>query len=112
MNHLPENEWLHLATTLGKSGHNEEEITLQLKQKGAPETVLKDIIAKLKSLRLARRRQVGFTCCTIGVVLLVVGCMITIFLYNTGYDIKFALYGLTIVGLGFTFKGLVDIIGW
>lgn len=89
-----------------------DQITLQLKEKGAPETLLQEAINYLRQLRIMRKRNSGFACCGIGVTLLIVGCIITIMMYNSGGDIKLAMYGLTTLGIGFTIKGLIDLLGW
>lgn len=112
MNYVETNELYQFAHSLQQRGHNYDEISVELRQKGAPEILLREIVDKIKTLRLLRKRKTGFVCCTIGVVLLVVGCIITLFLYNSGYDIKLAMYGLTLLGVGFTLKGMVDIMGW
>lgn len=112
MSYVEHNEWLHLADSLRKQGLNYDEISLQLREKGAPENLMQDIIERLKALRLLQKRNTGFACCSIGVFLLVAGCLLTLFLYNNGSSIRFAMYGLTTIGLVFTFKGLIDIFGW
>ena len=112
MTHIETAELIQFASSLQRDGHNYEEISLQLREKGATDTLLQEIIEKVKSIRLSKRRKSGFTYCTIGVSLLVIGCMITLFLYTSGHDIKIAMYGLTTLGIIFTFKGLVDIFGW
>ncbi|MBL7744537.1 MAG: hypothetical protein JNN00_13790 [Chitinophagaceae bacterium] len=112
MNYVENNDLLNLAHSLQKSGLNYDEISLQLREKGAPETLLQEIIEKVKSVRFLRKRKTGFLCCGVGVALLIIGCMITLLLYSSGSDIKFAMYGLTTIGVVFTFKGLIDIMGW
>lgn len=112
MNYVDFNDFFHLAHTLQKKGLNYDEISLQLREKGAPETLMQEIIEKVKSIRFIKKRKTGFACCGIGVALLIVGCMITLFLYSSGGDIKFAMYGLTSVGVVLIFKGLIDILGW
>ena len=39
-------------------------------------------------------------------------CLLTFFLYNNGGDIRFVMYGLTTIGVGFTIKGMIDLLGW
>lgn len=112
MNTSANNEFIQLVSTLHKEGYNMDQITLQLKEKGAPETIFQEAINHLKQLKLLRKRSTGFACCGIGVALLVVGCMLTVLLYNSGGDIKLAMYGLTSLGVLFALKGLVDILGW
>lgn len=112
MNHPDANELFRLADRLQKRGLAYEEISLELKQKGADDSLLSEVIEKAKSLRFRRRRKSGFACCGIGVTLLVAGCIVALFLYNSGYDIRFAMYGLTVLGLVLLFKGMVDLLGW
>ncbi len=112
MNTPANNEFLHLVSSLYKEGYNMDQITLQLKEKGAPEKLFQEAINHLKQLKLNRKRSMGFACCGIGVALLVVGCMLTVLLYNSGGDIKLAMYGLTTLGVIFAMKGLIDLLGW
>ena len=112
MNAVLYNEWLQLANALHRRGFNQEEISSQLKEKGTPDNLLQEIIEKVKSIRLLRKRKSGFVCCGIGVTLLVVGCMLTLFLVSSGGNIRFAMYGLTTIGVMFTLKGMVDLMGW
>jgi hypothetical protein len=112
MNTSANNEFVQMVSSLHKEGYNMDQITLQLKEKGAPENLLQEALHHLKQLRLTRKRNTGFTCCGIGVALLVIGCMLTVLLYTSGGDIKWAMYGLTSLGVVFTMKGLVDIMGW
>jgi hypothetical protein len=104
--------FLQLANSLQQKGLSFDEIGMQLRQQGAPEHLLLEIIMQLKSLRLTKKRNTAFIYCGIGVALLVIGCMLTIFLYQSGSNIKFALYGLTILGVVITLKGLADLMGW
>ena len=77
MNTSIANDFLHLANTLQKEGYNMDQITLQLREKGAPDNLLQEAVQHLKQLHINRKRSTGFACCGIGVALLVVGCMIT-----------------------------------
>lgn len=106
------NKWLQLAHTLRRRGFNQEEISAELQQKGTPATLLQEIIEKAKALYTARRRRSGFVCCGIGVTLLVVGCMLTLFFISNGGNVRLVMYGLTTIGVAFTLKGMVDLLGW
>lgn len=112
MNHNQPGNFLQIASSLQKQGFNDDQITLQLREQGAPDNLLQDVIQQLKTLRITRKRNTGFACCGIGVALLIIGCMLTILLYGSGGDIKLAMYGLTTIGVIFTLKGLADIMGW
>ena len=93
------------AHSLFRRGFNEEEVSLELRQKGAAENLLQDLINHVKQIRTNKRRKTG-------IFLLVFGCMLTFFLYNNGGDIRFVMYGLTTIGVGFTIKGMIDLLGW
>lgn len=112
MNHNQPGNFLQIASSLQKQGFNDDQITLQLREQGAPDNLLQEVIQQLKTLRITRKRNTGFACCGIGVALLIIGCMLTILLYGSGGDIKLAMYGLTTIGVIFTLKGLADIMGW
>jgi len=111
MNSVENNEWALFAESLRKRGCNHNEISMRLLEKGISEKLVTEIIEKLKTQRNQHKRSVGFACCGIGVILLVAGCMLTLFLFNTGSNIKFAMYGLTTIGVVLTIKGLIDIMG-
>jgi hypothetical protein len=112
MNTSITNDFLHLASSLQKEGYNMEQITLHLREKGANDNLLQEAIQHLKQLHILRKRSSGFVCCGIGVALLIVGCILTILQYTNGGDIKWVMYGLTTLGVVFTMKGLVDLLGW
>lgn len=112
MNLNPGTELADLAYSLYRRGCNDEEVKMELQQKGAAAGLLQEIITQVKQLRSARRRSTGFFCCGLGVFLLVAGCMLTFFLYNNGGDIRMVMYGLTTIGVGFTIKGMIDLLGW
>jgi len=104
---LPADLFSH-AIALYKKGLTDNEVINRLKEKGAEENVLTEIIKKVK---ISRKRNSGFIFCGIGIFLLVTGCLLTLLLFNSG-NIRFALYGLTLLGLGLTIKGLIDLLGW
>lgn len=105
-------ELFQLANSLYRRGFNDEEVSLELRQKGAAENVLRDIIQQVKNFRFTKRRKSGFFCCSAGIILLVAGCMLTLFLFNNGGNIKLVMYGLTSLGVAFTIKGMIDLLGW
>lgn len=104
---LPADLFSH-AIALYKKGLTDNEVISRLREKGAEENILTEIIRKVK---ISRKRNSGFIFCGIGVFLLVTGCLFALLLFNSG-NIKFVLYGLTILGLGLTIKGLIDLLGW
>lgn len=105
-------EWTPTTLSLLKRGFTTSDLFAELRGQGAPESHLQEIIDKVKEIYYERKRKSGFLCCGVGVFLLVFGCLLTIFLLQAGGGIRFALYGVTTIGVGFTIKGLIDLIGW
>lgn len=105
-------DWAQLANALYRKGMNDEEVSLLLLEKGAGEAQLREIIQEVKKTRTTRRRNSGFLFCGIGVFLLVIGCLLTLVLFNNGGNIRLVMYGLTTIGLAFTIKGMIDLLGW
>ena len=103
---------LQLAINLYKQGNTIEEITAQLRIKGATENLLQQALGEIKKLRITKRRNNGFIWCGIGSFLLVAGCMLTFVLHSNGQSIRFAMYGLTTIGVIVIMKGLIDVFGW
>ena len=112
MDTLLQNQWLQEAESLSRRGFNTAEISAELLSKGAPEQGLQQMIEQVRNLRLLRKRNTGFVCCGIGVFLLVFGCLITIFMWQQGANIRLVMYALTGIGVVFAIKGLADITGW
>lgn len=112
MNNAPAADLMQLASSLYKKGLNDEEVRSQLREKGAMENLLQDTLDRVKSLRLIQKRKNGFMCCGIGVFLLVIGCMFTLMLFNNGGNIRLVMYGVTSLGIVFTLKGMIDLLGW
>ena len=108
----PFHELIQKATLLQQQGLSNDEITLQLKQQGTPENLVQDIFTELKKIRLTQKRNKGFMWCAIGATLMALGFVFTLFLFNNTGGMRFAMYGLTTIGVCFTIKGLSDIMGW
>jgi hypothetical protein len=103
---------LPLVINLLKQGYSREEIASRLRVKGATDNLLQEAINEAEKLRLARRRNTGFTWCAVGTFLLVSGCMVTFIQYSNGQNIRIAMYGLTSIGVIAIIKGLIDLFGW
>jgi hypothetical protein len=109
---LHQAEWIQMARSLYRKGFNDEEVSVQLREKGIAETMLQEIIRQVKKLRSSKKKKAGFIFCGIGIFFLIAGCMFTLLLYNSGANIRPAMYGLTGLGLVFTIKGMIDLLGW
>ncbi len=112
MSSAPAAELMQLASSLYKKGLTDEEVRSQLREKGAMENLLQDTLDRVKSLRIVQKRKTGFFCCGIGIFLLVIGCMFTLMLFNNGGNIRLVMYGVTSIGIAFTLKGMIDLLGW
>ena len=112
MSSVPAAELIQLASSLYKKGLTDDEVRTHLREKGAVENLLQDTLNRVKSLRMIRKRNNGFLCCGIGIFLLVIGCMFTLLLFNSGGNIRLVMYGVTSIGLAFTLKGMIDLLGW
>ena len=103
---------LQFAANLFKQGCTTEEITTRLRNKGAEDNLMQQALGEIKKLRLTRRRNHGIIWCSIGIFLLVAGCMLTFILHSNGQNIRLAMYGLTSLGVVIIIKGLIDVFGW
>lgn len=103
---------LQLAQSLYSRGFSDAEVAAQLLQKGTPENLLQEIIARVKKMRAERKSNNGFTYCAIGVTLLVLGFLLTFAFMGNATQMRIVMYGLTIIGAAITLKGLVDVLGW
>lgn len=112
MNNVLNPDLVQMARMLYKKGHSDDEVLLHLKEKGAAESHLHDVVSHLKSIRMAKKRNNGFLCCGIGIFLLVIGCFFTLLLFNNGGNIRLVMYGVTSIGIAFTLKGMIDLLGW
>lgn len=112
MNTIQSEELVQVANSLFRKGLNDEEVIHRLRERGVADTMLQEAIEKVKNMRSHKRRNNGFLLCGIGIFLLVIGCILTIMLYNNGSEIRFVMYGLTCIGLVFTVKGMINLLGW
>jgi len=108
----PGTEWTQQVLSMHKKGHSDEEILVRLRSMGAIESRIRETLQQVKTHLSIRRRNNGFLCCGLGVLLLVVGCMFTLFLFNNGGNIRLVMYGVTSIGLVITLKGMIDLLGW
>ncbi len=108
----PPDVLLEFAINLFRQGHSADEITTRLRNKGAEDNLLQQALAEIKRLRITRQRNNGFIWCSIGTVLLVTGCLLTIMLHINGQNIRLVMYSLTSIGIIIIMKGLKDVFGW
>ncbi|HET6993317.1 MAG TPA: hypothetical protein VFJ43_18425, partial [Bacteroidia bacterium] len=104
--------FLSLATEQSEKGIENHHIEINLREAGATEEFVVIIIRQLKNLHYLRRKKRGFKLVLWGSVLLVFGCVITLFLFHSGNSINYAMYGLTTAGILFLLWGMIDIMGW
>lgn len=57
MSLLHQAEWVQMARSLCRKGFNDEEVSMQLREKGVAETMLQEIIWQVKKLRSSKKRN-------------------------------------------------------
>jgi hypothetical protein len=101
----------HEVWQLYSNGHTSDEILARLMKREVDLEVAEGVMSKVKSIRDAKRRRQGLTMCIIGGVLLVMAFFVTYILHQFNVQTDIALYGLTTVGIGCLFTGMVFYMG-
>jgi hypothetical protein len=97
---------------LKKEGVDNTQIALRLQEQNIPADIASQAIQEWKKIVYAKKRNQGFVFVGVGTALMVFSFLLSVFLFYSDKNIEWALYGITFVGLGLTFKGMVDILGW
>ncbi len=93
-------------------GQTRDFIHQKLVAAGISEERVSQFVDTILSERLSKRRQRGILLILIGSVLLVLGFLLTVFLFHANASIDVVMYGMTGVGILILMIGLVDIFGW
>ncbi len=104
--------WIETAIQEQRNGRSLKEILLSLREKGLEETLLPEIEQALEARKKSQLRHEGYVWIAIAFALLSFGFVLTIVLFQAGMNFYVAMYGLTLVGIGCAFKGIVNIMGW
>lgn len=97
----------HEVYQLYAGGHTTDEILSRLEKRGLDMDMVGELVRTVREMRLRRRRSQGLIVCGVGAVVLVLAFLITYVLSVNGYPTGFTLYGLTTLGIGLLFVGMV-----
>ncbi|MBI2269594.1 MAG: hypothetical protein HYU69_04465 [Bacteroidetes bacterium] len=95
------------ALKLFEAGLDDSTIASKISKLGANETKVSDILKKIKVLRHKKRRKTGTTIVLIGSILLLVGFVSTVALFQNDEPFRHVMYGLTIGGIIAIVIGLI-----
>lgn len=112
MDAMTKEQYLAQVFRLKKEGLEISQIILRLQEQNIPADTVETVIKEWKKIYYTKKRNQGFVYVGVGATLMVASFLISVFLFYADKNIEWALYGITFVGLGLTFKGMVDILGW
>jgi hypothetical protein len=104
--HIPDG-LAHEVWQLFAGGHTSDEIKSRLQKREIPQEVIEEVVTTVRSMRMKRRRGQGLILAGIGSVVLVMAFVVAYVLSRNGCDTAVALYGLTTIGIGLLFTGMV-----
>jgi hypothetical protein len=88
-----------------------ENVRERLLEKCKDEQLTLDVLAKVKAEIYAQKTKEGVTILLIGLVLILLGFVLTCFNYHSNRSVSFAMYGLTTIGISIVIWGLYKIMG-
>lgn len=108
--HVPDG-LAHEVWQLFAGGHTTDEIMSRLLKRDIPREVAEEVVKTVKAMRMKKRRGQGLILSGIGSVVLVLAFVVAYILSKNGCDTAVALYGLTTIGIGLLFTGMVFYFG-
>lgn len=97
----------HEVYQLYSGGHTTDEILSRFEKRGLNMEVARDVVKSVRDVRMKRKRSQGLIFCGVGALVLALAFLTTYILSINGYPTGFTLYGLTTVGIGLLFVGMV-----
>ena len=97
----------HEVYQLYAGGHTTDEIMSRLEKRGLDMDMVGELVKTVREMRLRRRRSQGLIICGVGALVLVLAFLTTYVLSVNGYPTGFTLYGMTTIGIGLLFVGMV-----
>lgn len=91
-------------------GLDDNQIELELKQKGMTESEIQQLMSHIVKLRGAMRTRQGSLLVLAGVIILGIGFLSCVAIHFLGGEIGLPLYGVTVLGLILVFLGLMKIV--
>lgn len=108
--HIPDGLF-HEVWQLYEGGHNSDEILSRLLKRDVNMDVAEAVLSKVKSMQDARKRRRGLRLVIAGGIVLVFAFLVTFSLHVSGVDTNIPLYGLTTIGIGLLFIGMIFYMG-
>ena len=106
------NDHLDRAQKMLTSGKSRLEIINSLQSHGASNENASLFENQARRCSYLRKRKRGFVIGLMGIVLLVSGFFLTIFIFNADALIDVTLFGMTSSGVILLLAGIVDLLGW
>ncbi len=97
----------HEVYQLYAGGHTTDEILSRMQKRGLDMEMVRDLVKTVRDVRLRRRRSQGLILVGVGAVVLVLAFLTTYVLSINGYPTGYTLYGMTTIGIGLLFTGMV-----
>ncbi len=101
----------HEVSQLYSNGHTSDEILARLMKREVDLEIAEAVIGEVKTIRDRKRRSRGLMLCIIGGTMLVMAFFVTYILHQMNVQTDIPLYGLTTLGIGFLFTGMVFYMG-
>jgi CHASE2 domain-containing sensor protein len=108
--HIPDG-LIHEVWQLYEGGHSSDEILSRLLKRNVNMDVAEAVLSKVKLMQDARKRRRGLRLVIAGGIVLVSAFLITFLLHVAGFDTNIPLYGLTTIGIGMLFTGMIFYMG-
>lgn len=101
----------HEVWQLFEGGHSADEILGRLQKRALDMEVVEAVMSKVKTLRDGKKRRRGLRLVIVGGATLILAFLITFLLHVAHVDTNIPLYGLTTIGVGLLFSGMVLYMG-
>lgn len=101
----------HEVWQLYEGGHTTDEILGRLQKRELNLEMVEAVMSKVKTLRDGKKRRRGLRLVIAGGSTLVFAFLVTFLLHIAHVDTNLPLYGLTTVGIGLLFSGMVLYMG-
>jgi hypothetical protein len=111
MTHHISDGLFHEVWQLYEGGHSSDEILSRLIKREVNMEIAEAVLSKVKTMQDARKRRRGLRLIIAGGIVLVSAFLITFLLHIAGIDTNIPLYGLTTIGIGLLFTGMIFYMG-
>lgn len=103
-------ECLQEAKEMFAYGHDSKYIGFQLAEKGVPDEMIDEIIAEVKKLRKGVKKSIGMKQVIYGLSFIGAAILFTFISTDENSPVVYVLWGLAVVGVLTTMKGVANIL--